>query len=100
MLESFDFDDFWLRDILYTDSNQQCETSSSTPAINNNITIVADFVCWKLVHPDHYNVYDMSPWVPIHPGGSDKIMQWAVPGGMVLVYPHPEDMSRWETNKH
>ena len=100
LLESPDHDDLWLRDILYTDSGQQCRQSTSTPSATKDIQIIADSACWKLVHQDHYSVHDMSPWVPLHPGGTTQITQFAVEGGMILTYPHPDDMARWENNKH
>ena len=100
LLESPDHDNLWLRDILYTDSGQQCTISISTPSNTVDIQIIADSACWKLVHQDHYSVHDMTPWVPLHPGGADKITQFATEGGMILTYPHADDMERWENNKH
>ena len=41
----------------------------------------------------------MTRWVALHPGGAKKITQFAVEGGMILTYPHPEAMDRWENNK-
>jgi len=99
LLEDPNHRNFWLREITYSDTDQECKVSSTTPSNLTDITLIADGACWKLVHEDHYSVYDMTPWVSSHPGGAAKITQFAVPGGMILTYAHPTIMSRWETNK-
>jgi len=88
-----------LREIKMLDTTE-CDVASTTPSNTNQIMVVAQSSCWGLVHPDHHNVYDMTPWVTMHPGGADKITSFAQNGLAFLDFPQHHDMSRWEMNKH
>ena len=51
--------------------------------------------CWTHVHPHTLNVYDASAWEGNHPGGGDKITQFAQGGGAALHFPGWHGMERW-----
>ena len=87
-----------LRDIIYS-SNDKCSVQQTAPSPTKTIKILVDSTCWKLVHEDHYSVYDMTPWVSQHPGGRRQITQFAKAGEAVLLFPDWHEMSRWEDNK-
>jgi hypothetical protein len=60
--------------------------------------------CWKNVHPDLLNVYDLTFWTRIgaHPGNSinrNPIMEPARDGKTVLNFPPWHEMSQWATQK-
>jgi Protein of unknown function (DUF1800) len=60
--------------------------------------------CWKNVHPDHLNVYDMTVWTRMgaHPGNSinrNPIKEPARDGKTVLSFPSWHTMSQWATQK-
>lgn len=48
--------------------------------------VLSEGVCWKHVHPQHLNVYDLTGWVQEHPGGESKIQKWATGGSSILVF--------------
>lgn len=50
-----------------------CDEASTTPTSSTQIHVTTSDSCWQLVHPDHHNVYDMTPWVSAHPGKIIKI---------------------------
>ncbi|KAL7561156.1 hypothetical protein ACA910_011978 [Epithemia clementina (nom. ined.)] len=52
--------------------------------------------CWHNVHPNHGQVYDMTGWLDKHPGGPDKIAQFASSGNVWLTFPPNHDMQRWQ----
>lgn len=92
----------WLRDIKYEAGT--CSVPLTTP--NSTVSTTRSFVmipvedeCWELVHPEYYSVYDMSPWVTRHPGGSEKITQFIENNEVFLQFPSDHEMERWEMNK-
>ena len=48
--------------------------------------VLSEGVCWKHVHPQHLNVYDLTGWAQNHPGGRRKIKKWARNGSSILVF--------------
>ena len=61
-----------------------------------------DRQCWKHVHPDHWNVYDFTPWTVNHPGnlnGRNPIKEFAEAGETKLLFPDWHALSRWNLNK-
>ncbi len=51
--------------------------------------------CWMNIHPDQYNVYDFTTWAMHHPGGRQKIEQFAESQSEFLFFPDHHEMSRW-----
>ncbi|KAI2490759.1 Protein of unknown function (DUF1501) [Fragilaria crotonensis] len=61
--------------------------------------------CWKNVHPDHLDVYDMTFWTRLdgHPGNSasrNPIKEFAQRGATTLDFPSWHSMNRWSDNKY
>ena len=61
--------------------------------------------CWKNVHPEHLNVYDMTSWARLdgHPGNSlsrNPITELAAQGRTTLDFPSWHSMNRWFNNKY
>lgn len=63
-----------------------------------NYKIYANDVCYRNVHPDHWQVYDFTNWADEHPGGTAAIEQFALSGDdFVLTFPDWHTMDRWDT---
>lgn len=89
-----------LRDItLHSRSNHQCDIASTTPSSATVIAVSIEKACWRLIHPDEYNVFDMTSWVSDHPGGPKVIKQFAIKKKSFLEFPNSHDISRWENHK-
>jgi hypothetical protein len=61
--------------------------------------------CWKNVHPEHLNVYDMTYWTQSdgHKGNSpsrNPIKEFAVQGSSTLTFPSWHSMTQWSDNKN
>jgi hypothetical protein len=61
--------------------------------------------CWKNVHPEHLNVYDMTYWTELdgHPGNSltrNPIKEFAAGGSTTLNFPSWHVMSQFSDNKY
>jgi hypothetical protein len=61
--------------------------------------------CWKNVHPEHLNVYDMTYWAQLdgHPVNSltrYPIKEFAARGATTLNFPSWHSMSQWSDNKY
>ena len=97
-IESFSTLENDLREITMLDETE-CDIASTTPSNSNQVKVIAQSSCWGLVHPNHLDVYDMTPWTTLHPGGADKITAFAESGSIFLDYPSHHDMTRWENNK-
>ena len=90
-----------LRDITYLSrSGKTCIVANTSPTIETDVVVEFESMCWKLVHQDHYSVYEMSTWVSNHPGGSEAIQQFALRGEAFLLFPVSHITSRWDQNKH
>jgi hypothetical protein len=68
------------------DTNEYIKDVTRTLACNQSLDETVDKIdieiqigsdCYYHVHPDHHNVYDFSGWVTKHPGGEERIQQWA-----------------------
>ena len=94
--EGAHFRDFIIR----SDRNRHCDVATTTPSTGRVITVSFQSECWKLIHPDQYSVFDMTPWVSEHPGGSEAITQFAINNDAFLEFPTSHDVSRWESHKH
>lgn len=70
-----------------------CSSSSSTIGASVN----AGGACWTHSHPDERSVFDFTGWKSRHPGGPDKIAQWAEAGSTELQFPSHHPMERWLT---
>ncbi|KAL7567214.1 hypothetical protein ACA910_021201 [Epithemia clementina (nom. ined.)] len=57
--------------------------------------VFAAGTCWQQVHPDEWQVFDFSDWLALHPGGADKLTQFATKGSPILNFPESHDMERW-----
>ncbi len=57
--------------------------------------VKVDGECWMNVHPDQFNVYDFTNWAIRHPGGRQKIEQFAENGSEFLFFPDHHEMQRW-----
>merc|ERR1712151_645878 len=66
--------------------------------------IKVDGICWRHVHQDYLNVYDMTYWTydDTHPGNSpnrNPIKEFAEGGKGKLDFPSWHTMDRWTLNK-
>ena len=58
--------------------------------------------CWKSIHPEQFNVYDMTSWSHKHPGNRasyNPIMEFAKRNETELKYPDHHPMQRWNEVK-
>jgi hypothetical protein len=81
-----------MRDIFFPMNGLSCAGSD----LNSfDFKVDVDGTCWQNVHPDHLNVYSFNYWVGQHPGGPDKITQWAnIQDTFTLVFPGWHTMDR------
>ena len=87
-----------LRDIYFpARSDSTCHPDD---VATKGLSVFANGTCWHQVHPNHWQVYDLTMWLNAHPGGSDKIAQFAETlDSEFLLYPDNHDMQRWQTNR-
>lgn len=82
----------YMRDIFFPATGSAC-SSSDMNSFDFKVQ-VAD-TCWENVHPDHLQVFVFNYWVGKHPGGPDKIVQFAdVQKSWFLTFPGWHDMGR------
>jgi len=86
----------FLRDIFFFASGTTCNPLD----VNTfDFKVNVDGQCWQNVHPDYLNVYVFNYWVDKHPGGPDKIKQFAdVNQTFYLTFPSWHSMDRWNKN--
>jgi cullin-associated NEDD8-dissociated protein 1 len=63
------------------------------------IEIQVENTCWTHVHEDLYSVFDFSSWIKKHPGGQQAIKQFSQSGTFQLIFPHVDEMFKWNTNR-
>ena len=93
----------YMRDILMPSRGMVCNGSDLA---KRGIEIMVDGDCWKNVHPQHLQVYDMTYWTEraTHPGNmvSDRepIKEIAWNDSFTLFYPRSSHgMDRWEEHE-
>ena len=93
LLQEAEDDNGYLRDIVFPSSGKSCQQND----VNRyNLKVSVGGQCWLNVHRMHLQVFDFSSWVDEHPGGKDKIQQFADvtrPDKFRLKFPgnHPMD---------
>ena len=89
--------DFLVRD--FEVSNVDC--ADTTPM---SFYVWQGSACYQHVHPDERSVLDFTFWASgdpsAHPGGADKIRNWAEADDFELVYPHNDISERWSLHVH
>ncbi|KAL7561162.1 hypothetical protein ACA910_011983 [Epithemia clementina (nom. ined.)] len=92
-----------MRDVFFPARPESSDAATATTCHANDLAakgfaVFANGTCWKQVHPNHHQVYDFTTWLNLHPGGRDKIAQWAEeePSSPFLYFPNSHDMQRWQ----
>ena len=84
-----------LRDVTFPATGVSCDSLDMN---RFDFAVLVDGQCWLNVHQDHLQVYDFTPFVDQHPGGPDKIKQFANTSRtdkFVLTFPSWHGMERF-----
>lgn len=100
-VDTADSRNFLVKDVYFRDT-----LSCHADDLDRNIMYLQNRgVCYVRVHPDEFNIYDMTMWTKKHPGNSGdfnpiKAFAEVEEGKMFLVYPDHHPMGRWQVHKN
>mmetsp|Transcript_33582 Transcript_33582/g.88182 ORF Transcript_33582/g.88182 Transcript_33582/m.88182 type:complete len:1943 (+) Transcript_33582:766-6594(+) len=75
-------------------NNRSCDVAAAI-----GIKVLVNGTCWQHVHENEYNVYDFTSWSNAHPGGPERILQFALRNSTNLEYSSSHPMTRWYANR-